>query len=80
MSKESLSQCSRCKREFPAHLCSTVMPSCDLSAPVCALCALEVINEAHGTHRTEFQGEQAEWMRQECIRYVGRQMKRQKEV
>lgn len=58
--------CNYCHLPYPEHLLSPVFGGPD-TGPVCAICALAIINEAHGMHRTTFSGEQAERLRQAAL-------------
>jgi hypothetical protein len=62
--------CNRCQWPYPDELLVPIFIGGEgYSQPVCGLCALEMINEALGIHRTEFSGEMAEEKRQEAIRW-----------
>jgi len=62
--------CSRCKLPYPPELTTdmhVVVNGQRGYIHVCGICALDVKNNIHGTHDTEFNGEQAEMMRQDAI-------------
>jgi hypothetical protein len=41
----------------------------DAVKPVCGICALEIVNEVHGSKLKQFHGEMAEDSRQRAIRW-----------
>jgi len=70
-----LETCPRCRVEYPSDLLAPFFPPPPgLPAQrVCGICALELTNEVHGTERTEFHGQQSEWMRLDAIAWRRRQ-------
>ena len=64
-----MSKCAECKWKYPDSLLSPMMINGAYTKPICAICALELSNKAHGVDRTLFTGEIAEHMRQLAIRW-----------
>jgi hypothetical protein len=60
-------ECDKCRWDYPVHLLNPIVSSEGYSVPVCGICALQIINEAHGIRRTRFGGEQAEATRQGAL-------------
>lgn len=58
--------CNHCHLPYPESLLSPVFGGPE-TGPVCAICALEIINAAHGMNRKSFGGEQAERLRQAAL-------------
>jgi len=63
-----MKKCAKCKIKYPDDLLSPGM-GLGIRGAVCGICALALSNKALGIVRTEFDGEQAEYMRQEAIEW-----------
>jgi hypothetical protein len=62
--------CARCKLPYPGEMLNPVMGNfADSGKPVCGICALEIVNEAHGTRMKRFHGELAEGLRLRAINW-----------
>jgi hypothetical protein len=59
---EDLEPCAECKRRYPSEILSPFN-----GKMTCGICALELTNQLHGTHRTHFDGETAEDMRMDAV-------------
>lgn len=71
--------CGRCKLPYPEELLTQMfIGGQGYTEPVCGICALEISNELHGVVRKRFQGEMAEDMRQQAIRWRKQYERRQK--
>lgn len=67
---QHLDTCARCKWNYPdVGYVSDIFTSTQGYLHVCGICALAITNELHGTNMTEFHGEMAEQVRQDCIAY-----------
>jgi hypothetical protein len=70
-------ECRQCKRDFPAHLINEMAIAKRGEAlrhiMVCPPCALDAMNEAHGTKATRFQGPRAQAMLEEAQTHLAKQ-------
>lgn len=61
--------CTRCRLPYPDDLLNPVVGNFPESGqPVCGICALAIVNDAHGAEMTRFQGV-AEQFRQRALRW-----------
>ena len=62
--------CENCGRDFPNHLVSIFVHNAD-DKLLCPICALSLRNQIHGLPEgTPFQGEVAQEMYEEAVRYI----------
>jgi hypothetical protein len=59
--------CARCKYDYPDDVSLSPVIGSDEPAPVCGICALEMVNAIHGTTMKKFRGEMAESFRQQAL-------------
>lgn len=64
---EETEKCGECKWPYPDWYMSQMATNEGYTKPICGICALRLINEAHGIHRKAFTGEYAESMRQMAL-------------
>ena len=63
--------CARCKRVFGSYLLQRMCINGVYSPPICAICALKVINKMHGLPaETPFRGEMAQDMYDRTEEYL----------
>lgn len=63
--------CPECNVEYPERLLNPLVTHLGTTKPICAICALEIINEIHGPERVResFDAPVAERMRQEALKW-----------
>lgn len=64
--------CGHCFLPYPDELLTPMMTTDGYTPPICGICALALKNQIHGTHLTQFIGEQAEEMRRRAWRWRNR--------
>lgn len=67
-------KCQRCHKRYPNRFMD-VLHTTDYDIVVDPICALEEINEIHGSNRTEFKGGMAQEKLQEFVRWAFRRKK-----
>lgn len=60
-------ECPRCHWRYPESVEFNPVVGSVRTGPICGICALEVVNEVHGSAMIRFQGEMAEFMRQDAV-------------
>jgi hypothetical protein len=65
--------CAKCKWPFPETLLNPMFvgdgDGTGYTAPICGICALEIVNELHGTNLKKFVGAMAESTRKNAIAF-----------
>lgn len=64
-------KCDECKWEYPSHLLNTLRTNVadQNDRALCGICALEISNKIHGVKRIKFDGQVAEYMRQQAVKW-----------
>jgi hypothetical protein len=62
-------KCEECTVDYPSKLLSPFSSSEGNRKYVCGICALELSNKIHGIVRTRFDGEHAESLRKQALRW-----------
>jgi hypothetical protein len=60
-------RCRHCGVDYPEEILNPIVSTNGTTANICGICALEIINQAHGSRRKKFHGEIAEAMRQAAL-------------
>jgi hypothetical protein len=62
-----MQKCPHCGVEYPPEILSPVVATGGATAEICGICALAMINQAHGIRRRKFDGPVAERLRQAAL-------------